>query len=94
MSQINILEFSGTGKDTVTPAEFLKVANHRMATANGGLPSDDKQIETIGLYLKSDSPAEEWFNEENTPRDTYKEFELSFKDHFPTIEKAKKTSQN
>jgi len=41
--------------------------------------------------LKSDSPAEEWYNDPETPKDKWKSFQENFLLKFPNPEKAKKT---
>ena len=57
----------------------------------GVSPSDKQKITTVGLWLKSESPAEEWFNDATTPKIKYSDFEQSFKQRFLNIEKMKKT---
>ena len=44
------------------------------------------------LYLKSDSPAEEWYNNVITPKKTWAELEQEFKARFPNVKKAMKTT--
>ena len=85
----NIPEFSGTQEDTTQPTDFLK-AIKRSFLANG-TTSDDQKVGLLELYLKSDSPAEEWFNEAKTPKKTWLELEQGFKARFPNIKKATKT---
>ena len=86
-----ITEFSGTQEDKVQPTEFLKMVNRSLMASGGTLPADSDIIRTIGYWLKSDSPAEEWFNEPNTPKAKYSTFKAEFMAKFPNIEKAKKT---
>ena len=54
--------------------------------------ADDQKIGLVELYLKSDSPAEEWFNDPGTPKKTWVDFETKFKTRFPNVKKAKKTA--
>ena len=55
--------------------------------------ADDQKINFFELYLKSDSPAEEWYNEVKGTKKTWDVLEQGFKNRFPNIKKAKKTSQ-
>ena len=87
---VNIVEFAGTQDDPTQPTEFLKTINHSLMSS-GVIPTNDQKITAVGLWLKSDSPAEEWFNDVATPKDKYTDFEQSFKKRFPNIEKRKKT---
>ena len=84
-----IPEFAGTQNDTIQPTDFLKVIK-RSFVANGMTTSDQK-LELFELYLKSDSPAEAWFNDNRTPKKTWVEFEAEFRAKFPNIVKATKT---
>ena len=84
------MEFSGTQDDAIQPTEFLKTINHSLMGL-GTIPSDEQRITTVSLWLKSESPAEEWFNDTATPKVKYPEFEQSFKQHFLNVEKIKKT---
>jgi hypothetical protein len=55
--------------------------------------SDTALIEAFGNYLKTDSPAEEWYTDQDTPtaKPTWKNFETTFKTCFPGVQKAKKS---
>ena len=53
---------------------------------------DEQKINLFELYLKSDSLAEEWYNEVKTPKKTWLELEQEFKTRFPNIKKATKTA--
>ena len=86
----NIPEFAGTQEDSIQPTDFLKMIK-RSFLANATTTNDQK-IELFELYLKSDSPAEEWFNDANTAKKTWSEFKAQFKTRFPNIKKAKKTA--
>ena len=88
--QVNIMEFSGTQEDMIQPTEFLKNIN-RSFMSSGVTPTDEQKINVIGLWLKSESPAEEWFNDANTPKDKYTNLEQSFKQRFPNVERMKKS---
>jgi hypothetical protein len=57
-----------------------------------GTTADDQKISFFELYLKSDSPAEEWYNNTNTPKKTWAELEKEFKVRFPNVKKAMKTA--
>ena len=87
----NIPEFAGTQEDTIQPTEFLKMIK-RTFLANMTL-TDENKVSAFGLYLKSDSPAEEWFNDDKTPKKTWSELEREFKIRFPNVTKAMKTAQ-
>jgi hypothetical protein len=86
----NIPEFSGTQEDTIQPSDFLKMIK-RAFLANG-TTTDVQKVGLFELYLKSDSAAEEWFNDANTLKKTWLELESGFKVRFPNIGKAKKTA--
>lgn len=70
--------------------EFLKIINCSLMSS-GIIPTDEQKITTVGLWLKSNSPAEEWFNDAATPKNKYTDFKHSFKQWFPNVEKMKKT---
>lgn len=72
------------------PSDFLKTVK-RGFLANLAT-TDDQKIGFFELYLKSDSPAEEWFDDQNTPKKTWAELEKSFKTRFPNVKKATKTA--
>jgi hypothetical protein len=86
----NIPEFSGTQEDKIQPSDFLKMIK-RSFLANG-TTTDDQKIGLFELYLKSDSAAEEWYNEVKTPKKTWAELEQEFKARFPNVKKAMKTA--
>jgi len=75
-----IKEFSGTQDDDIQPTEFLKMVNRYLMTQST-VPPDDLRVATVGYWLKTDSPAEEWYNEPTTqPSKTkYVDFENAFK---------------
>jgi hypothetical protein len=54
--------------------------------------TDKQKINIFELYLKSDSPAEDWYNDVKTPKKTWFELEQGFKIRFPNIKKATKTA--
>src|SRR6202522_1235880 len=86
----NIPEFAGTQEDTTQPTDFLKMIKHSfVATATS---TNAQQISLFELYLKSDLPAEEWFNDTTTPKGTWAELEQEFKNRFPNVTKATKTA--
>ena len=57
----SIPEFSGTHEDKTQPTDFLKAI--KRAFLASGSTTDDQKVGLFELYLKSDSPAEEWYNE-------------------------------
>jgi hypothetical protein len=87
----NIPEFSGTQEDLIQPLDFLKKIK-RAFLANG-LTTDDQKIGFFELYLKSDSPAEEWYNVDATAKKVWSNLEQEFKTRFPNIKKATKSTQ-
>jgi hypothetical protein len=86
----NIPEFSGTQEDTTQPSDFLKMIKRSFLAS--GTTADDQKVGLFELYLKSDSPAEEWYNDAKTPKKTWLELEQEFKTRFPNIKKATKTA--
>ena len=62
----NITEFAGTQDDKSQPSDFLKVIKHAFLASN--TMTDVQKVSLFELYLKSDSPAEEWYNDANTPK--------------------------
>ena len=86
----NIPEFAGTQEDKTQPSDFLKSVKRSFVA--GGATTDEQKINILELYLKSDSPAEEWFNDAKTPKKTWTELELEFKVRFPNVKKATKTA--
>ena len=86
----NIPEFSGTQEDSTQPTDFLKMIKRSFLAS--GTTADDQKIGLFELYLKSDSPAEDWYNDANTPKKTWLELEKGFRTRFPNIKKATKTA--
>jgi hypothetical protein len=86
----SIPEFSGTQEDSIQPSDFLKTIKH--AFLANGTTTDDQKVGLFELYLKSDSPAEEWYNDAKTPKKTWLELEQAFKVRFPNVKKATKTA--
>jgi hypothetical protein len=84
-----IPEFSGTQEDMMQPSNFLKAITRSFLTS--GTTMDDQKVGLFKLYLKSDSPAEEWYNDAKTPKKTWLKLEQEFKIRFPNITKAAKT---
>lgn len=83
----HITEFAGIQDDKVQPSDFLKAVKcaflaHRATT-------DEQRIAFLELYLKSDSPAEEWYGDAKTVKKSWAGLEQDFKDRFPNIIKAK-----
>ena len=85
-----IPEFSGTQEDKSQPLDFLKTIKRSFLTH--GTTTDSQKVDLFELYLKSDSPAEEWFNDAATPKKTWADLEKEFKIRFPNTKKATKTA--
>ena len=62
----NVLKFSGTQEDKKQPTDFLKAI--KWAFLTNGTMAEDQKISLFELYLKSESPAEEWYNDRGTPK--------------------------
>jgi hypothetical protein len=62
----SIPEFSGTQEDSNQPSDFLKMVKRSFLAT--GTTSDEQKVSLFELYLKSDSPAEEWYNKKTTPK--------------------------
>ena len=86
----NIPEFAGTQHDKSQPSDFLKSIKRSFLVS--GATTDAQKISLFELYLKSDSPAEEWFASANTTKRTWAELEQGFKTRFPNTTKATKTA--
>jgi hypothetical protein len=85
-----IPEFSRTQEDKIQPSDFLKAIKRLFLASR--TTTDDQKIGLFELYLKSDLPAEEWFNDAKTPKKTWLELDLEFKARFPNIKKATRTA--
>lgn len=85
-----ISEFAGAQEDKTQPSDFLKAVKRAFLTS--GTTTDDQKIGLFELYLKSDSPAEEWYNDASTSKKTWAALEKEFKTRFPNIKKATKTA--
>ncbi|KAF8799841.1 hypothetical protein BYT27DRAFT_7217383 [Phlegmacium glaucopus] len=88
MAPEKIPDFSGTREDEVQPSNFLKTYPQK---TRGLYTGDTEWIEGILDYLKSDSPAKEWFNDAGTPKTKWTDFNKGFTIKFPDIERVKKT---
>jgi hypothetical protein len=86
----NIPEFAGMQEDTMQPLDFLKSVKSSFLTH--GAATDEQKINLFGLYLKTDSPAEDWFNDTKNPKKTWLELNQEFNARFPNIKKATKTA--
>jgi hypothetical protein len=85
-----IPEFAGTQDDTTQPTDFLKTI--KRSFISNALITDDQKIDLFELYLKSESPAEDWFVSARTPKMTWTDLEKGFKARFPNVKKATKTA--
>ena len=86
----NIPEFSGTQDDKIQPLDFLKAVKRSFLAS--GATTDEQKIDLFKLYLKSDSPAEEWYEENTTPKKVWADLEKAYKTRFPNVKKATKTA--
>ena len=86
----NIPEFSGTQEDKIQPSDFLKAIKHSFL-ASGATTNEKQKIGLFELYLKSDSPAEEWYDDNNMQKKIWANLEKEFKTRFPNMKKATKT---
>lgn len=85
---IVVPDFSGEPGDPVQSAEFLKKFWALMNMGN--ITEDARMNSSFENYLKYNSPADEWFKEQNTAQMTWKALEKVFLECFPPIQKAKK----
>jgi hypothetical protein len=83
--------FIGDGSDKQQPVDFLKKFNRAMCDSR--VTTDIALIKAFGDYLKTDSPAEDWYTDQDTPntKPAWDVFETAFKTHFPGVQKAKKS---
>ena len=86
----NIPEFSGTQDDKIQPLDFLKAVKRSFLAS--GATTDEQKIDLFELYLKSDSPAEEWYEDNTTPKKVWADLEKAYKTRFPNVKKATKTA--
>ena len=86
---ISIPDFSGEPGDMVQSAEFLKKFRALMNIRN--ITENARMISSFENYLKYSLPADEWFKELKTKGMTWKVLEKTFLEHFPPIQKAKKS---
>ena len=83
------VSFSGDPDDEVQPGEFLKTF-HRF-TMYAHIKENEQIIDSFGDHLKYMSPADEWFQELDKKTLMWKELETAFLEHFPPVERAKRT---
>lgn len=81
--------FSGEVGEEIQPGDFLKKFRVSMRQIAG--IQDAEKIENFGDHLKSNLPAEEWYNDPTTPKATWAGFQAAFTARFPGVVKAKKT---
>jgi len=84
--------FSSDGSDKQQPVDFLKKFHHAMRDTQ--VTQDAPLVKAFGNYLKTDSPAEEWYTNQDilTTVPTWDNFESAFRTCFPGVQKAKKSS--
>jgi hypothetical protein len=81
----NIPEFAGTQDDSIQPSDFIKMIKHQFLSS--GTTADDQKVGLFELYLKSDSPAEEWYSDAATKKRTRKAIQSQ-------VSKRKKSNKN
>lgn len=83
--------FSGDSSDGQQPVDFLK--KFRRAMRELRITTEPALIKAFSDYLRTDSPAEEWYNDQNIPNaiPTWDDFETAFKTRFPGVQKARKS---
>ena len=83
--------FIGDGSDKQQPVDLLKKFNHAMC--NSRITTDITLLKAFGNYLKTHSPAEDWYTNQDTPntKPAWDNFETVFKTHFPGVQQAKKS---
>jgi hypothetical protein len=88
----NIPEFAGTQEDSTQPTDFIKMIKRQFIAS--GTTAESQKMGLFELYLKSDSPAEDWYIDAKGKKDwkTWDALEQDFKDRFPNIKKATKTA--
>ncbi|KAF8871677.1 hypothetical protein BD779DRAFT_1453610 [Infundibulicybe gibba] len=89
MSPDEVPLFSGDRSDPVQPDEFVKAFRRAMRKGAGGtLPTDQTMVEAFEDNLKSRSPAERWFREEDRSKTAWTRVEEAFLMRFPRKEKG------
>jgi hypothetical protein len=86
---IAVPEFGGEPEGSIQSTDFLKKFRRFMTYLH--ITDDERMVESFGDHLKSGSQAEEWFKEQDASKKTFKVVEAAFLEHFPPVEKAKKT---
>ena len=84
-----ICSFSSKPDDDIQPGEFLKTFWHFTTYAH--ITENERIIESFRDHLKYASPADEWFQELDIAEPTWKKVEAVFLEHFPPVERAKRT---
>ena len=77
-------------EDKIQPTDFLKAVKRAFLASQA--TTDDQKISLFELYLKSDSPEEEWHDDNKAPKKAWADIEKEFKTRFPNIKKATKTA--
>lgn len=75
-------------EEKTQPLDFLKAIKRSFLAS--GTTTDDQKIGLFKLYLKSNSPAENWYNQAKTPKKVWAELEQEFKIRFPNTKNAMK----
>ena len=75
-------------EDKTQPLDFLKAI--KCSFLASGTTTDDQKVSLFKLYLKSNSPAEEWYNK--MPKKTWIKLEQGFKVRFTNTKKVTKTA--
>ena len=84
-----IQSFSREPGNDVQPGEFLKTFRHFITGTH--IMENSSVIESFSDHLKYGSPTDEWFSKLDTTQLTCKQVEKAFLEHFPPVEKAKRT---
>ncbi|EDR16009.1 uncharacterized protein LACBIDRAFT_301586 [Laccaria bicolor S238N-H82] len=86
---IAVPEFGGEPEGSIQSTDFLKKFRRFMMYLH--ITEDERMVESFGDHLKSSSPAEEWFKEQDASKKAFKVVEAAFLERFPPVAKAKKT---
>jgi hypothetical protein len=83
--------FSGDGSGKQQPVDFLKKFHRAMC--DSWVTTDAPLVRAFSNYLKTDSLAEEWYNDKDilNTKPIWDNFEATFRIHFPGVQKAKKS---
>jgi hypothetical protein len=86
----NMEPFSSEINGNIQLRDFLKTFRRTMQHLS--ITTDTEQIKNFMDYLKSDSPAEEWYTDEGSNEKSWRAFKVKFLVRFLGAEAAKKTA--